>query len=94
MRIKEELEDSGLDRKDFLDQYFKDTTNITIEELGEWELNICDNCGIIEDTYELIWITAEGFEPKPGEIVSEEVYNKYNALCLGCYTSIIKKGRL
>jgi len=49
------------------------------------ETNSCDKCGIELLTDELIWITADGFRPKPNEIVPESLYPKFDALCEGCY---------
>ena len=34
---------------------------------GEFELNSCNKCGMIDSTYELVWITAEDFKPKKKE---------------------------
>ena len=65
------------------------------DELFEWlqdhELNTCDKCDMIESTYDLIWITAEDFEPKKKEVVPEWAYKKYDALCIECYKEILKE---
>jgi hypothetical protein len=31
------------------------------ESLGDMELNICDKCGSVESTYELVWVDSEEF---------------------------------
>ena len=54
--------------------------------------NTCDRCGAVELSQELVWITAEGFKPKPGEVVPEKLYKKYDALCEPCYLQLIKGG--
>jgi len=71
--------------------------NWTDEEVAEFlddhELNTCDKCNIISSTYDLVWLTAEDFEPKKGEKVPKELYKKYDALCEDCYQESIKKVR-
>ena len=59
--------------------------------LEENELNTCDKCNKIDSTYDLVWITSPDFEPKEGEIVPQELYKKYDALCEDCYQESIKK---
>lgn len=66
-------------RKDFKTQEEFD------EYLDDNELNTCDKCGCVESTYDLIWITADDFEPKENEVVPKELYKKYDALCESCY---------
>jgi len=51
------------------------------------EYNTCDKCNTKEDTTELVWITAEGFEPGEGETVKKKTYEQYDALCEECYLS-------
>ena len=58
--------------------------------LEDQELNTCDKCGEIDSTYDLVWIDSGDFEPKKGEIVPKELYNKYSALCEDCYGTSIK----
>lgn len=36
---------------------------------------------------DLVWITAEDFEPQGGEILTEYARNHFNALCESCYAS-------
>ena len=55
------------------------------------DYNTCDKCKIEIPSIELIWITTEDFKPKEGEIVPEELYNKYDALCEDCYLEEIIK---
>lgn len=55
------------------------------------ETNTCDKCGLEERTEDLVWINAEGFEPKNGEVVPVRVYKKYEALCETCYLEVIKQ---
>jgi hypothetical protein len=55
------------------------------------ELSTCDECGIEKDTDDLVWITAEDFEPKGNELIPEGLYNKYDALCEECYLKLIKR---
>ena len=73
----------------------KDAYNWTDDEVAEFledkELNTCDKCDTIDSTYDLIWLTAEDFEPKKGETVPKELYKKYDALCEDCYQKSIKK---
>ena len=61
------------------------------ELLGEEGLNTCDCCGIIEESECLIWIDSEDFEPLDGEVVPDEAYEKYSALCTKCYNDILVK---
>ena len=49
------------------------------------ELNTCDKCKTRVNTHDLVWITAEDFEPKKGEKLPKEIYKKYDALCESCY---------
>lgn len=61
------------------------------EELRkEFELNSCDKCGMIDNSTDLVWITAEDFKPKANEIVPKELYGKYDALCEECYLKLIE----
>lgn len=53
------------------------------------DLNTCDKCNEEIDTNDLVWITAEDFEPKENEIVPKELYEKYDALCEDCYLKLI-----
>jgi len=54
------------------------------------EENTCDKCHCIYYSDNLIWITAEDFEPFVGEQLSDDTYNKYDALCDKCYESELK----
>jgi len=53
-------------------------------------LNKCDKCGVVMDSEDLIWITAEDFTPYEVEIVPKELYKNYDALCEDCYLKCIK----
>ena len=55
----------------------------------KYELNTCSKCNVIESTYDFTWIDFEDFEPKEGEVVPQEAYEKYSALCEDCYKSIL-----
>lgn len=55
------------------------------------EENTCDKCGGTRFSENLVWITADDFEPFVGEIVPEEAYKQYDALCDSCYESILIK---
>jgi hypothetical protein len=66
-------------------------TDSQLEQLQKDELNTCDKCGLVDSTYDLIWITSEDFEPKKGEKVPESAYRKYDALCKKCYGGIVKR---
>jgi len=55
------------------------------------KLNTCDKCGFEDDTNELIWITADGFQPFKGETVKLNAFKKYDALCEPCYKSELIK---
>ena len=52
-------------------------------------LNTCDKCGEILESGELVWIHSDDFTPKENEIVTEEMYKKYVALCEWCYLESI-----
>jgi len=56
------------------------------------QTNSCDKCKEVMNTNELVWLTAEDFEPKPNEIVPKELYKKYDCLCEECYLKLIKQG--
>ncbi len=49
------------------------------------ETNYCDKCKEYGESESFVWITAEDFEPKEGEIVNPEAFKKYDALCEECY---------
>jgi hypothetical protein len=51
--------------------------------------NTCDRCGDIWRTEDLVWIGAEGFEPKKGEVLPDRVYGEYQALCEPCYLGLL-----
>lgn len=55
------------------------------------EENTCDKCHDIRYTENLVWITSEDFNPFVGEVIPEEAYKKYDALCDSCYESILIK---
>lgn len=52
------------------------------------QTNTCDKCKIVENSEDLIWLTAEDFEPKRGKILKPEA-NKYDAVCESCYQSLL-----
>ena len=52
--------------------------------------NTCDSCKKVEKSEELIWITADDFEPKKGEYITVEMYQKYDALCESCYYKLVE----
>lgn len=52
-------------------------------------MNNCDKCDKEFQNENLIWISAEDFEPKPNEIISEAIYRMYDALCEDCYKNTI-----
>lgn len=52
--------------------------------------NTCDLCHEVENTSDLVWISAEDFQPFDNEIVPKELYKKYQALCEYCYLKLIK----
>ena len=53
------------------------------------EYNTCDKCGIKENTFTLVWIDSEDFEPSHLDNFSLVKYKiaikKYSALCGLCY---------
>ncbi len=49
------------EEEDFLNKDSRDFTPEELEQLEDFELNICDECFIIESTYELVWIDSEEF---------------------------------
>ncbi len=51
--------------------------------------NTCDQCGMIDKSESLVWITAEGFTPKKGEILQPMAYKQYQALCEPCYIGLL-----
>lgn len=50
--------------------------------------NTCDKCYALTASNDLIWPTAEGFEPEDGEIPSQDAYD-YDALCEDCYKTVL-----
>jgi len=65
--------------------------------MGDNELSTCDKCGHVESTYDLIWITAEDFEPLKRDYQMgytdeklKEMAKTHDALCEGCYLELIK----
>jgi hypothetical protein len=61
-----------------------------IQEMQDNGENTCDRCGEAEDSNDLIWITAEDFEPRDGEELPDNAYTKYDALCEDCYNGMLK----
>lgn len=53
------------------------------------DLNTCDKCCCEENSLDLIWITAEDFNPKKREVLLPETYKKYDALCEECYLKVL-----
>ena len=53
--------------------------------MSDNDLNTCDKCHTVHSTYDLIWITSEDFQPKQGEILKEQAYLNFDALCDYCY---------
>jgi len=49
--------------------------------------NTCDKCNRVEYSEDLVWISAEDFTPLEGEVLAQETYDKYQALCDQCYMS-------
>jgi hypothetical protein len=62
-----------------------------LENMHKKGYNICDKCNLLLRSEDLIWITSEDFEPKEGEIISEDMYKNYDALCLWCYEEEVQK---
>ena len=60
---------------------------LTLEERQDRELNICDKCGYIESTYELVWITPDEDNEHPAYIHDKG----YDALCADCYAKLLNK---
>ena len=48
-------------------------------------MNTCDCCNLEMHPNNLIWISADGFQPLEGEELLESVYNEYAFLCNACY---------
>lgn len=78
-------------RKELIGLNIKDLTETEKEILEKYELNICDKCGCIESTYDLIWI-CEDFTPRKNEHIGEGFFKRWgdSALCEGCYVTEIK----
>jgi hypothetical protein len=53
-------------------------------------MNTCDKCGREERSEELVWLSAEDFTPREGELLSRE-FVKYDAVCEACYQSLLIK---
>lgn len=53
-------------------------------------MNTCDRCDEKIDSADLVWLTAEDFEPRPGERVPKSAYKQYDALCDPCYMQVIE----
>lgn len=54
------------------------------------DLNECDKCHKWLDNDNLIWITTEDFMPHDGEVLSDNAYKLYDALCEDCYHDVTK----
>jgi len=63
----------------------RERTDSEIDQMENDNLNLCDKCGRVDDTDNLIWIDSEDFEPAEGEKLKRSTYNKYSALCDPCY---------
>ena len=83
-----------LDRDDFLYRDIGDFQDGVFDYIHkEYEMNTCDKCDEINYTGDLVWITAEDFEPKDGEIVTKEMYSTYDALCEECYMEMVRRNQ-
>jgi L-rhamnose mutarotase len=80
---KEEFE--NLSDKELIELYKSRKNTQAFDYLHERGYNCCDKCSDISQSEDLIWITAEDFEPKENEIVSDETYSKFDSLCEDCY---------
>ena len=57
------------------------------------DYSTCDKCGAVLEIGELVWITADDFEPRKGEKVKLTAFKRYDALCEPCYLSELKMGK-
>jgi gamma-glutamylcyclotransferase (GGCT)/AIG2-like uncharacterized protein YtfP len=71
----------------------KESEEELIQYLDDNELNVCDKCGVIINTNDLIWITAEDFEPKENEVISARTFETYDSLCYECYLSLVRSSK-
>ena len=57
------------------------------------ELNICDRCGVIENSFELFWVDNPFYEPinEAEEKRIEKFIGKYSSVCADC-KEILWKG--
>lgn len=76
------------DRKELSYANIKDLTQAEKNKLSDYELNVCDKCGQVESTYDLIWI--DFIEEDEAETLKKEIFN-YTAVCLRCYNNKFKK---
>ena len=56
---------------------------------GAIEMNTCDKCKEKVHELDLIWLTAEDFQPLPDERVIPEKAKGLDAVCHNCYGDII-----
>ena len=56
-----------------------------LQYMQDHGLNLCDKCNTVHYSEDLVWITTEDFTPREGEVVPQELYEKYDALCEECY---------
>ncbi len=75
------------DAKELYYSNVKDLTEEEITKLADYELNICDKCGSVDSTYDLIW--ADYLEEDELETLTAEIL-EYTAVCLECFNGFKK----
>jgi len=75
------------DAKELYYSNVKDLTQEEITKLADYELNICDKCGDVDSTYDLIW--TDYLEEEETETLKEEIFD-YTAVCLECFNGFKK----
>lgn len=75
----------NIEEKELIGKTEKEAMSILFEKAHDEGLNTCDKCSIYDWSENFVWITADDFTPKEGEVLKPETYQKYDALCESCY---------
>ena len=67
-----------------------DTANNDMCDECSRDYNTCDRCDGVEKSNDLVWF-SEDFEPKEGENLHKDTFNRYDALCEDCYREVLIK---
>jgi hypothetical protein len=81
--------------EEIIDKKQDEVFDIVWELIREKEnVNSCDKCGVIQSSDDLIWLTAEDFTPKEGEIIPNYIFESCDALCEDCYLKVVNANKL